>query len=66
MNKREAVVISAYTGILISDVDDLFKYFEELKGRPVFTHEVNKEFVEEIKELCKPELLEIYQSITED
>jgi len=40
MTKREAAIISAYTGILIGDFNDMHKYIEEIAGRAVFTHEL--------------------------
>ena len=40
MTKREAAIVSAYTGVLIGDFDEVHKYIEELLGRPVFTHEL--------------------------
>ena len=50
MNKREAAVISAYTGILLGEFSDLHKYVEEIFGRPVFTHEFPR-VENEMKEL---------------
>lgn len=40
MTKREAAIISAYTGILIGDFNDMHKYIEEIAGCSVFTHEL--------------------------
>lgn len=40
MTKREAAVISAYTGIFIGDITEFYEYIKELMGRPVFTHEI--------------------------
>jgi hypothetical protein len=40
MKKREAAIISAYTGMLLCDFSDFKKYAEEIMGRPIFTHEM--------------------------
>lgn len=40
MTRREATIISAYTGYFIGELDDLYKYLSELVGRPVYTHEI--------------------------
>lgn len=40
MTKREAAIVSAYTGYLIGELDELYKYLSELIGRPVYTHEI--------------------------
>lgn len=39
LTKREAAVISAYTGYLIGNFADMHEYAEELFDRPIFTHE---------------------------
>ena len=33
MTKREAAIITAYTGVFIGDVDELYKYVSEIMGR---------------------------------
>ena len=40
MTRREATIVSAYTGYFIGELEDLYKYLSELVGRPVFTHEI--------------------------
>lgn len=40
MTRREATIVSAYTGYFIGGLDDLYKYLFELVGRPVYTHEI--------------------------
>lgn len=65
MNKREAAVIGAYTGVLLGSMDDLHKYIEEVMGRPVMTHELGSNDVcNEIQEKSKAELLEICSKLT--
>lgn len=50
LTMEQAVVISAYTGVLICQFRDMHKAVEKKFGRPVFTHEFAQEdFVEEIK-----------------
>lgn len=52
MTKREAAIISAYTGYLIGDINEMYKYINEIMGRTVFTHEVSILF-DEIRERAK-------------
>ena len=60
MTKREKQIVSAYTGVLMCDLDDLYEYIQELLGRPVWTHELADHDVQEtIKEKSKAEFLEI-------
>ena len=40
MTRREATIVSAYTGYFIGGLDDLYKYLSELVGRPIYTHEI--------------------------
>ena len=47
MTKREAAIVSAYTGYLIGDVDDWHKYVQEILGRPVFTHELASKSIQD-------------------
>ena len=41
MTKREAAIVSAYTGVLIGDCNETHRYIEEIMGRQVFTHELS-------------------------
>lgn len=60
MTKREAAIVSAYTGILLGEFGEMHKYIETLFGRPVFTHELGDErFFEKLKTLSKPDFLAI-------
>ena len=67
MKKQEAVLISAYTGFLLTkDFDDVHKFCEELLGRPIWTHEFASRTVqEEIIEKCRPLILEMIENETE-
>lgn len=63
MNKREAAVISAYTGILIGSFSDLHEYIEEVFERSVWTSEMSPEFMEILKAKSKEEFLRINEEI---
>ncbi len=62
MNKREALIISVYTGVLMVEFEELHEFIEELSGRPVFTHEL-PELEEQLQELVKEEFLAICSNI---
>ncbi len=60
MTKREAAIVSAYTGFLIGEFGDMHKYIEEVVGRPVWTHELgNRDVFNRIKELSRNDFLNI-------
>jgi hypothetical protein len=60
VNKREAAIISAYTGILIGNFADMHKYIEEKLGRSVWTHELADKITwEEIKQKSKEDFINI-------
>ena len=40
MTTQEKVIVTAYTGVLMCEMDDLLKYAYEKLGRPVWTHEL--------------------------
>lgn len=56
MTKREAAIITAYTGVFIGDVDELYKYVNEIMGRTVFTHEFGR-MADKIKEKAEKDFL---------
>lgn len=58
MTKREAAIVSAYTGYLIGSFSDFHAYAEEIFGRPIFTHEFPS-IVEELKEKSKKDFMSI-------
>ena len=63
MTKREKQVVSAYTGVPMCEVDELYEYIQEIIGRPVWTHELaNEDTWNEIKEKSKEEFLKICAS----
>lgn len=60
MNKREAAIVSAYTGILIGDFSEMHAYIEEKLRRSVWTHELGiSEVVEEVKAASKQDFINI-------
>lgn len=60
ITKREASIITTYTGFLIGNFTEAHKYMEELMERPVFTHELaNKEFTEKLKEKAHHDFVNI-------
>lgn len=58
MTKREAAIVSAYTGYLIGEFSDFQAYAEEIMGRPVFTHELPN-IADELKEKSKKDFMSI-------
>ena len=60
MTKREAAIVTAYTGILIGDVRDFYDYVKEIMGRSYMTHEyADQELWAEIKERTKGDFINI-------
>ena len=63
MTKREALIISAYTGYLLCDMDELHKFIEKTLGRPVFTHELAQDnILDEIRLKLKDSFIEIIKN----
>ncbi|HEY5688049.1 MAG TPA: hypothetical protein VIS27_07070 [Yeosuana sp.] len=63
MKIREAAIVSAYTGILIGNFEDMHEYIEEILKRPVFIHElVDSDLVAKIKEKAKSDFISIQVS----
>lgn len=58
MTKREAAIVSAYTGILIGEFENFNGYAEEIMGRSVCTHELLY-IADEIKEKSKKDFMSI-------
>lgn len=60
MTKREAAIVSAYTGILIGDFTDMLEYISELMGKPIYTHELPSIYNEikekSFKDFCRIEV----------
>lgn len=58
MTKREAAIVSAYTGYLIGEFSDFQAYAEEIMGRPIFTHDLTR-LEYELKEKSKKDFMNI-------
>ena len=64
MTRHEANVMTAYTGIFMTEFDSFHQYVEKILKRPVFTHELGyKEIAEDIKEASKADFLEICKGV---
>ena len=60
MTKKEAAIISAYTGIFIGSFHFLHKYIEEKLKRSIFVHELgNEKIADEIKSKSKKDFMNI-------
>ena len=60
MTKREAAIVSAYTGVLIGSFDDMHEYVEAKLGRPVWVHEMgDAEMANEIRVAAKTDFIGI-------
>lgn len=60
MTKREAAIVTAYTGILIGEFQDALEYFQEITGRMIFTHMLADEsFLKEIKDKSSNDFMQI-------
>lgn len=61
MTHKEAVLISAYTGYLLTnEFSEYHEYYEKLLGRPIYTHEfADKDTQEEIRRKCKPLIIDM-------
>lgn len=58
MTKQERIIISAYTGFLMCDFEDVHNYIQAKLGRPVWTHELAYNTVQEdIRNACKDDFL---------
>lgn len=56
----EKIVVSAYTGYLMCDFNEVHRYIENLLGRPVFTHELALGMIQDkIREKAKADFLKI-------
>ena len=58
MTKRQAAIISAFTGILAGPFEDLHEYAEEVLGRPVMTHQFPS-VADELKEAARSDFGEL-------
>lgn len=62
--KKEAAIISAFTGIMVGEFKDFHEYVENLFGYSIFTHQfADKSFAEKIKELSRPDFMKLCEEI---
>lgn len=60
MTKYEKLVISAYTGVLMVNFEELHEFIEKKLGHPVWSHEfADPNFNEELQKIFKDEFLRI-------
>lgn len=60
LTKEQCVILTGYTGLLMSKLSDLHEDVERRVGYPVFTHQFgNKEFAAEIKKMYTPDFLKL-------
>ena len=58
LTKEQAIVISAYTGVLICDFGDMHEDVERRMKRPVWTHEfANEEMRKRLRQLYREDFL---------
>lgn len=66
MTLRERVIVETYTGTCMvtgEDREELYKYWAELMGRPVYTHEIaSKEVQEKLEEMSKGDFIALCRS----
>lgn len=58
ITKKEAAIITGYTGFLLGDFSDFHAYAEKVMKTPIFTHQFgNETFMSQLKEKIKPDFL---------
>lgn len=62
MTKREKLIVTAYTGILMTEFDEFQQFAEQLLGRPVYTHELLQGDMDTIKGLVHDEFIQLCES----
>ena len=65
MTWKEAILLSAYTGVLlVPDFSDVHKFCEDTLGRPIWIHEfADQDVQKEIREKLRPQIMELVQNI---
>lgn len=68
MTREEALMLSAYTGVLlVPDFEDVHRYCEELMGFPILTHEFAGERLQsEIREKLRPRVWALCQAAADN
>ena len=67
MTKREAVLISAYTGYLLApDFSDVAEYCQKVLGRPIYTHEyADPDLHRELQDKLRPRIMDLIRSLSD-
>lgn len=64
MNKREAAIVTAFTGKLCGSFSDFHAYAEEIMSRPIWTHEFgSKELSEELKQASRKDFISLSENL---
>lgn len=67
MTNKEKIIVSAYTGVLMCDFDEMHRYIEKKLNRPVWTHELaDEKIVEKIRDATRSDFLSICDDTFED
>ena len=67
MDKHEAAVMTAYTGIMVGSFSDFHAYAERIMDRPIWTHQfASKKLAAEIKAKAEPDFMAICESIEQE
>lgn len=60
MTEKEKIIVSAYTGYLMTDFSKVHEYIEKKLDRPVWTHELaDKSVWEEIRKKSEDDFLDL-------
>lgn len=58
MTKKEAAIVTAYTGVMLGDFSVFHAYAEEKLGGPIFTHQfADKELTAALREAAKEDFI---------
>lgn len=65
MTKEEKLIVSAYTGVLMVNFNELHKFAETQLGRPIFSHEFgSKAVVDELKDAVHYKFIKLCEEET--
>lgn len=60
LNKKAGAIITAYTGYLIGDISEYYKYINEIMDRPIYSHELaDKKIMNEIMNKSKKDFINL-------
>lgn len=58
MTKREAAIVSAYTGYMLGDFNDMHRYAEEVMKSPILSSTFGRTvFAQALREAAKPDFV---------